>query len=464
MTSPYNGILRLLTIGTGAIQASVSVLLTIGFGVISSQFNLLSEASAKQISTVGVKLFLPSLLLTNIGNQLSAETGHKYLPIVVWSLLYNAISITMGLALRKALKLPAWTTPAITFNNSISMPLLLTEALGHTNILEPLLQAQGDNLTDALNRTKSFFLVNSMIADSLTFGLGPKLLGLSESSAQDGQRQRQSPFNAVVLDLSEVQNKDAEHERALEEDRLDAEDEQQEEHETRENEESTLLPKRVVRSVTNGRHAGYRRVRRMYDRLPLPLRRVLGFIGTFINAPLIGTVIGVVIALIPPLKRAFFAEAEQGGVFNAWLTTSVRNVGELFPALQVVVVGVKLRQSLYAMKKGEEGGELPWLPMICVLVGRFILWPAISIPLVWVLAAKTRLLPPDPFLFFAMAIMPCGPPALKLTALADVTGSSEREKMSIAKFLTVAYAFSPVLAFAVVGVLNASQDAVSARI
>jgi len=36
-----------------------------------------------------------------------------------------------------------------------------------------------------------------------------------------------------------------------------------------------------------------------------------------------------------------------------------------------------------------------------------------------------------------MMLMPVGPPALKLTALADVTGSSDKEKMSIAKFLTV---------------------------
>lgn len=34
-------------------------------------------------------------------------------------------------------------------------------------------------------------------------------------------------------------------------------------------------------------------------------------------------------------------------------------------------------------------------------------------------------------------LMPTGPPALKLTALAEVNGSDEREKMSIAKFLTV---------------------------
>ena len=42
-------------------------------------------------------------------------------------------------------------------------------------------------------------------------------------------------------------------------------------------------------------------------------------------------------------------------------------------------------------------------------------------------------------LWFAMMLMPTGPSAMKLTALADVAGSNEGEKMSIAKFLCVGY-------------------------
>ena len=34
-------------------------------------------------------------------------------------------------------------------------------------------------------------------------------------------------------------------------------------------------------------------------------------------------------------------------------------------------------------------------------------------------------------------LMPTGPPALMLSALADVAGAGEEEKLSIAKFLTV---------------------------
>lgn len=53
-------------------------------------------------------------------------------------------------------------------------------------------------------------------------------------------------------------------------------------------------------------------------------------------------------------------------------------------------------------------------------------------------------------------LMPTGPPATKLTALADVSGADEEEKMAIAKFITVSYAVSPLICFAVVGSLKAS--------
>jgi hypothetical protein len=36
-----------------------------------------------------------------------------------------------------------------------------------------------------------------------------------------------------------------------------------------------------------------------------------------------------------------------------------------------------------------------------------------------------------------MMLMPTGPPALSITAMADVSGAGEEQKLSIAKFLTV---------------------------
>jgi len=59
-------------------------------------------------------------------------------------------------------------------------------------------------------------------------------------------------------------------------------------------------------------------------------------------------------------------------------------------------------------------------------------------------------------LWFVLMLLPTGPPATKLTALADVSGASEDEKMAISKFIALSYLMSPIICFAVVGSLKAA--------
>lgn len=182
---------------------------------------------------------------------------------------------------------------------------------------------------------------------------------------------------------------------------------------------------------------GYDRGKKQSDRLPGWLASFLSFSYAFLHAPLIGAVIGPIIGLAPPLHKAFFGDPQNGGIFTGWLMDSVKKVGGLFAALQVFVVGVKLSSSMRKMKRGEDSGSVPWVLLVFVTIMRFIVWPAISIAFIYGLASRTTVLDADPILWFAMMLMPTGPPAMKLTALADVSGSNENEKMSIAKFLCV---------------------------
>lgn len=66
----------------GALQASLAVLLTISYGFIASRFNLLKESSARDILKLCVRLFLPALLITNVGSQLHLGTLSRYVPIL----------------------------------------------------------------------------------------------------------------------------------------------------------------------------------------------------------------------------------------------------------------------------------------------------------------------------------------------------------------------------------------------
>lgn len=67
----------------GALQASVSVLLTIAVGVVASQFGILHQATTKELTSACVHIFLPCLLISNLGENLSTATAIRYAPILV---------------------------------------------------------------------------------------------------------------------------------------------------------------------------------------------------------------------------------------------------------------------------------------------------------------------------------------------------------------------------------------------
>jgi len=350
----------------GALQASASVLLTLFAGVLASQFELLNEEAAKNVSKFCVRMALPALLIANIGQELELASASRYLPLLLWSLVYNIISILIGMVLTKVMKLPAWTTPAMAFNNTTSLPLLLVQSLKSADVLDSILMGNGDTASEAVGRAKSYFLINAMVSNSLTFALGPKLLNGNEEDGEEKQGDDES---------------DGEEEEA--------------------NEQTSLLPDHVQHeggkaAARTGKHAKH-----YYKKLHPWMQEAIKFSYSFLNAPLIGAVIGAFIGLTPPLKKAFFADPKEGGFFKAWLTTSLENVGELFAALQVIVVGVKLASAMRKSRRGEESGDVPMMPLFIVNFMRHIIWPAISIPLMWYLA-KRGTLGQDPILWFCM--------------------------------------------------------------
>ncbi|KAI4256898.1 MAG: hypothetical protein LQ352_001898 [Teloschistes flavicans] len=425
----------------GALQASLSVLLTIGVGVLASQFNILNQGTTKELSTLCVRIFLPCLLITNLGSNLTAESG-------IWSIAYTSLSMLVGVVLNRLLKLPSWLTPAMSFNNTTSLPLLLISALHSTGILKSLLMSDTDTTADALNRAKSYFLVCAIVSNSMTFSLGPRLLDHEEAPDRDQLEGKSQP------QAEDSQGGDHEESQGTQANGH-ANDEA--------TEDTSLLPNYVVRQAAEAQEYGYRKGKSGWDRLSPRTQSFLDLLYGFLNAPLIGAVIGATIGLAPPLHRAFFDEPQQGGIFKAWLTSCIQNVGEIFAALQVVVVGVKLSKCLRKMKRGEESGSISWLPSTIVLLVRFVVWPCISISVIYLLAIRTNVLPYDPILFFAMMLMPTGPPAMVISSLAECNDSSEEEKMSISKFLIIAYMVSPILCFTVVGSLKASEAVVASR-
>ena len=247
----------------------------------------------------------------------------------------------LAIGLKRALKLPSWSIVATAFNNTTALPLLLTETLAAAGILQSLLASETDTVEAAVSRAQSYFLVNSLCGNVTTFALGPKLL--DGPGDQSGEDDRQEQSGDATSDAGD--------------------------------ETTSLLPTRVEAPVSNAKGSMKRRGNKVYRGLPHVLQRTVDFLAALFTPQFVGGLVGIIIGLVPPLHRAFFSSVQDGGFFNAWLTTSVQNIGDLFAALQVVAVGVKLSACLRKMVRGEESGVMPWRSLVSILSIRFIVWP-----------------------------------------------------------------------------------------
>ena len=52
-------------------------------------------------------------------------------------------------------------------------------------MLSSILMGSSDSTSDAINRAKSYFLVNTIVGNSLTCALGPELLNVHEEDVPD---------------------------------------------------------------------------------------------------------------------------------------------------------------------------------------------------------------------------------------------------------------------------------------
>ncbi|RAL09386.1 Auxin Efflux Carrier superfamily [Aspergillus homomorphus CBS 101889] len=412
----------------GAFQACVSVLLTLSYGVVARYAGLVSAASIKDVSALGIKLFFPALMVVNLGSNLHASSILNYIPILVWSTIVVFVSLVIGKIGERVLRLPAWVTAACAFNNTTALPLLLIQSLESTGSLKRLLK-DGDEVSDAVDRSQSYLLICAVVSNLLTYIVGPKLLQQADSAGED-----------------------ADNESGAEADRANEGENEADEH------SPLLLPASVHRAGGRLRSRSRAACAPVLRLLPDKVKEeALSFDTPVVWNMLLGLFLGGLLGLTPPLHRAFFNKSEDGGIFNAWLVLSIKNIGKLFTTLQLFIVGSKLGVSFQEIQRSGKSGHVPWRAVVFVFLVRFVLWPAISISLVYVLADKTSLLGDDPILWFSMMLMPTGPPSLVISGLAELANVSEEEKLTVVKALTSQYALSPFTSFTVAGALHASE-------
>jgi predicted permease len=65
-----------------AVQAAVSILFTIFWGLLAGYFEVLDDHSAQKLSQLCVNMLLPALLVTNVGSELNSNNVARYSAIV----------------------------------------------------------------------------------------------------------------------------------------------------------------------------------------------------------------------------------------------------------------------------------------------------------------------------------------------------------------------------------------------
>lgn len=447
----------LLSSFLAAIQASLSVLLVISYGGLAARWGLLDNKNGKALSKICVKMFLPALLLVKIGSELHLESAHRYLIVLLWAFICHIISFLIGIAVHLVFGMPDWITAAIMFNNTTSYPLLLIQSLDETGILESLIVTD-ESTSAAIERAKSYFLVFATVSSCLTFAVGPRLIDTEHAPEPEDQKL------LVSLGEEEGANEDIENAPASEQTRLLPSSQSRTEDQHAPVVAITFFPSQPKFTTTPRRPFYIPRPR--WKHLSPRVQWWLLFFYDFLNAPLLGAVLGAIIGLTPPLHRACFYDTYEGGIFTAWLTESWKNVGSIFVPLPLIVAGISLYTSYQESKQAGSSGQaapLPWLTTLFILVIRFVVWPVCSIGVIYAIVKGERrggLLGDDPMLWFAMMLMPTGPPAMQLITMVQVSDAGVEDERKIAKILTVSYMISPLLAFTVVGALRASQAAI----
>ena len=168
------------TTALAALQSSIAILLIIAAGYVCRKRNFLTETGESQITSLCNSIFLPALLVSQVGPNFSLHDSAKIVPIFIFAAAEMAIGYVVGKIGERYFKFPRWITPSLMFNNTTSLPLLLARDLKDNGIMDALLMGKHDTPGKALDRMESYILINAVFHSVLRFGLGPRLMNEKE--------------------------------------------------------------------------------------------------------------------------------------------------------------------------------------------------------------------------------------------------------------------------------------------
>jgi len=397
---------------SGALQGTISVLLTLLAGYATAYYGYCNRGTVKQISKMCTSLFLPCLIIEQMGPELTAKQLSSEWIIPVWGFASTAIGHAIGWLGHRTLKLPHWVIVACGRPNSNALPILLLQSLQQTGVLD-LLAKDGESLSQTVSRSKSLLLLNAIIQQTLTFQFAPSVLALDSQSK--GQHNPENPNTLhpgpgrllpVVQDPERVG-------LLAEQDGTSYGSNQQHDE-----------PIRALHEIEDV-------IDYHWPPVVAPLEKPIKKVFSYMSPPLIGALLALVIGLTPALHHVFY---DKNGALYTSITQSIENLGELFVVLQTFIVGAELALVPHAKPNK--------VATTYILLIRFIVMPAISLLFVWASAGR-GIYVDDPLVWFLLVIIPSGPSAMLLISVAELVDLNQG---IIAGYLLISYLFSPVMA------------------
>jgi predicted permease len=332
-----------------------------------------------------------------------ADRRHSFPRSVPFSLLFQFTSLLVG-QLSHLAGLPQHFVPLFVFNNVTSLPLLLISTLSSAGALDALVPPGGE-LDQTLSKLRVYILINALVGNLTRFAIGSFLMVnhdhvLWMAPHRDDPAHRDTPKSGDNQIRLPVDNQEPDDSKKT-------------------------VGQKALKAAQLGWH----------------------YLSVALNPPLVGGLAAIAFGLIPFAQSQLFSS-------SGWLSPiadAIKNIGGLYTVMQMLVLGAHL------YSKG--GGRAPTWSTLWLFAYRFFLAPALSIGVVGLLQRYAPgVLGNDEKAFrFVLMIGNVGPPALTLSAIAEMSDLPEETEGEVSQVLLLSYAATPLIALSITAALEVVQ-------
>lgn len=170
----------------GALEGAASVLLTLFVGYIVARKGLVDSSAVHKVSNLCSILFLPCLIVVQMGPQLTAGQLRRLWIIPAWGFVSTVIAHVLGFVGYKLFRTRAWVIVASGRPNTSALPLLLLQSLATTGVLDQFAN-DGESTDKLLARAQSLILLNVVVQQTITFQIAPALLKRDRKTQEEGE-------------------------------------------------------------------------------------------------------------------------------------------------------------------------------------------------------------------------------------------------------------------------------------